>query len=129
MDGTRRIIAAAALTGALAALVPAAAEAANVRDYRIWDAGSVLKERYTVCIPVPAGREWKVYGSTRVEMEDGTDPRAYSGSDWVSRGCWTITNGMSDDLSYEGLYYGRLRVRVGVTGEVIYTGWRRFWSS
>jgi hypothetical protein len=130
MKRTRRIIAAAALTAALTAAVPAAADAASVRGYKIWDAGSVLKERYKFCIRVPAGREWKVFSHTRVEMDDGTDSRVYTGSDWYSNGCWTVRNSMDDNLEYRGSYYGRLRIRVGPTSETFVTRpWWEFWSS
>jgi hypothetical protein len=130
LSRTRTIISAAALTGALAAAVPAAADAASVRNYQLWDAGSVLKERYRLCVDVPAGREWKIFSRTQVEMTDGADHRNYTGSDWYSNGCWTVTNTMDDDLRWRGRYWARLRVRVGPTGEAFWTRpWVPFRSS
>jgi hypothetical protein len=87
-------------------------------------------KRYTFCNRVPAGREWKVFSDTGVEMDDGTDSRVYTGSDWYSNGCWTVRNAMRDSLRYRGWYYGRLRIRVGPTGETFVTRpWWEFWSS
>jgi hypothetical protein len=117
------------LIAALALLAfPATANAASVRGYRIWDAGGVIKERWVLCVYPAPGIEWKVYDRTKVEYEDGSDPHTYVDSDWFSRGCTRVTTSTKDRLRYEGWYYARLRVRIGYTGEIIYTPWRSFWS-
>jgi hypothetical protein len=121
------IVAAAALTLLLS--VPSVASASALRNYRIWDAGSVIKESWSLCVYPRPGYEWKVYDRTVVEMDDGTDRHISTDSDWYRRGCAFTTTDTENTLQYEGWYWGRLRVRIPATGEVLYSGWKRFWSS
>jgi hypothetical protein len=120
---TLSIVAAAVLA------LPSAANAASIYNYRVHDAGSVIVERYRLCIGSTPGYEVRVTDRTRVEQYDGGDSHRYNGVGWYDRGCHVVRNSFPDELAYEGTYYARLRVRIGTTGQVLYSGWRSFYSS
>jgi hypothetical protein len=123
------LILSVALWALLIGVAVGIAQASSLSGYRIWDAGGEIRERYRLCVWPPPDIEWRVHDRTRVEMADGADRRTFTGSGWHPRGCVIVTSASRDTLRFRGWYFGRLRVRVGATGEVLYTGWRRFWSS
>lgn len=120
---TLSIIAAAFL------VLPSAANAASIYNYRVHDEGSRIVERYRLCIGSTPGYEVKVRDRTRVEQYDGSDSHRYSAVRWYARGCHVVRSSFPDELAYEGTYYARLRVRIGTTGQVLYSRWRSFYSS
>jgi hypothetical protein len=120
---TLSIVAAAVLA------LPSAANAASIYNYRVHDAGSVIVERYRLCIGSAPGYEVRVRDRTTVEQYDGSDSHRYDGVRWFARGCHVVRNSFPDELAYEGTYYARLRVRIGTTGQVLYSRWRAFYSS
>jgi hypothetical protein len=123
-----RVLALSVVVAALLVL-PAAANAASIYNYRVHDAGSRIVERYRLCIGSATGYEVKVRDRTTVELYDGGDSHRYSAVRWYARGCHVVRSSFPDELAYAGTYYARVRVRIGTTGQVLYSRWRSFHSS
>jgi hypothetical protein len=122
-------IVAAALTGALAAAVPAVAHGWSIHRYSVRDAGPTIVHKVSVCDGAPRGLERKFWFTGYSEAGDGSDAGQVRQYQWVGAGCWRIVVEHDDDLQFEGVYYGRMKVRNAYTGAVRWTGWREFWSS
>jgi hypothetical protein len=118
------------LVAALGVLaLPATADAWSIHDFKIRDAGPEIVAKVTVCTRVAPGYEQKFHFRVHVEAGDGSDPRNYDFYGWYSRGCTEGSKVFRDTLRYEGLYWGRVRVRLGGTDDIRLTGWRRFYTS
>ena len=126
---TRKLVWIAVVTATTFVLIPATANAAQIFNYRVHDAGAQIVERYRFCLNVTPGYEVRVRDRTRVELWEGGDPHTYDAIKYYGRGCHVVRNNFPDELTYEGTYYSRLRIRIGTTGQVLYSSWRSFYSS
>lgn len=123
LAGSRRVLAivvAALIVGAL----PAPANAARLKNFRVWDAGGVIAWEVTVC----ARRGLVVYLRPRLVAEERGP---YSRGTVVRRqpsrcARWHIE--WPDEYG-EGPHRGRMKVRIPATGFVGYTRSRFLWIS
>jgi hypothetical protein len=123
MGRARRIIAAAALTGALAAAVPAVAHGWAIHRFTVKDAGPEIVTALTVCDPSATVNRI----SFRYRYENDAEVLTDRSAGTQDLRCIRWTHRVRDKLNYEGFYFAR--IRVSMLGSARYTSWKRFWSS